>query len=226
MSRTLQCANVQSLVNAHSHNTPESRTNDCTLPAQNSLKAAASAVLARTLPRTLAAQSEETARTLPAQSTPECAGNVRLSADAVFNWWMLHYPDGATVEIWTNPPATRAEVMARRPDAVDAVPINQMAPEQSRCCADCVHVTGRGGCGSPVAAGLSDLDGAIVYHDQAGADCPAWMATIPPDLEALIQRTGTYYAYSADDWQLIRDTARRDPDGLRVALETDGAFTP
>ncbi len=125
MSRTMQCANVQSLGNAHSHNTPESCTTTRTLPAQNSLKAAASAVLARTLPRTLAAQSEQTARTLPAQSTPECAGNVQ---------------------------------------------------------------------------------------------------PIPDDLERLIQRAGAYWEYSADDYALIRDVARRDPDGLRLALKNDVAF--
>ncbi len=127
MSRTMQCANVQSQGNAHSHNTPESRTNDCTLPAQNSLKAAANAVLARTLPRTVAAQSEETARTLPAQNTPECVGNVQ---------------------------------------------------------------------------------------------------PIPEDLERLIQRAGAYWEYSPDDYILIREVARRDPDGLRLALETDVAFNP
>jgi hypothetical protein len=77
MNRTLQCANVQSIGNAHSHNTPEGRTNDCALPAQNSLKATASAALGRTLPRTIPAQKEKTTRTLPAQSTPECARDVQ-----------------------------------------------------------------------------------------------------------------------------------------------------
>jgi hypothetical protein len=90
MSRSLHCANVHDLGNAHSHITPESCTTPRTLPAQNSLKAAASAVLARTLPRTLPAQCEETPRTLPEQNSPECAGNVqRLSADfkLVSTWW-------------------------------------------------------------------------------------------------------------------------------------------
>ncbi|MDP2835255.1 MAG: hypothetical protein Q8Q28_18540, partial [Pseudomonadota bacterium] len=51
------------------------------------------------------------------------------------------------------------------------------------------------------------------------------LAPIPPDLEHLIQRAGTFYGYSADDWQLIREVARRDLDGLRLALENDVAFT-
>ncbi len=77
MNRTLHCANVQHIGNAHSHITPDGITTPRTLPAQNSLKAAASAVLARTTPRTLPAHCDQQARTLPAQSAAECAGNVQ-----------------------------------------------------------------------------------------------------------------------------------------------------
>lgn len=49
-------------------------------------------------------------------------------------------------------------------------------------------------------------------------------APIPDYLERLIQRAGTYYEYTTDDWKLIRDTARRDPDGLRLAIETDPLY--
>jgi len=47
---------------------------------------------------------------------------------------------------------------------------------------------------------------------------------IAPDLERLIVRAGTHWMYSPDDYALIRGAARRDPDGLRLALETDMAF--
>lgn len=46
-------------------------------------------------------------------------------------------------------------------------------------------------------------------------------APIAPDLERLIQRAGTFWQYSTDDWQLIRQVARLDPDGLRRALLAD-----
>lgn len=44
---------------------------------------------------------------------------------------------------------------------------------------------------------------------------------IPDDLERLIRRAGTYWEYSPEDYALVRDLARRDPDGLRLALESD-----
>lgn len=44
---------------------------------------------------------------------------------------------------------------------------------------------------------------------------------IPDDLEHLIRRAGTYWEYSPDDYDLVRNLARRDPDGLRRALESD-----
>lgn len=44
---------------------------------------------------------------------------------------------------------------------------------------------------------------------------------IPADLESLIRRAGTYWEYSPEDYEVVRDLARRDPDGLRLALESD-----
>lgn len=44
---------------------------------------------------------------------------------------------------------------------------------------------------------------------------------IPDDLEKLIRRAGTFWEYSPEDYALVRDLARRDPDGLRLALESD-----
>ena len=44
---------------------------------------------------------------------------------------------------------------------------------------------------------------------------------IPADLEKLIRRAGTYWEYSPEDYALVRDLAQHDPDGLRMALESD-----
>lgn len=52
----------------------------------------------------------------------------------------------------------------------------------------------------------------------------AALSPIPDDLEHLIVRAGTRLEYSPDDYALIREVARRDPDGLRLALENDVAF--
>lgn len=47
---------------------------------------------------------------------------------------------------------------------------------------------------------------------------------IAPDLERLIQRAATFYGYSHEDLAGVEDIARRDPEGLRLALETDVSF--
>ncbi len=44
---------------------------------------------------------------------------------------------------------------------------------------------------------------------------------IPAELEHLIRRAGTFWEYSPEDYALVRDLAQRDPDGLRLALESD-----
>ncbi len=49
----------------------------------------------------------------------------------------------------------------------------------------------------------------------------AALSPIPDDLEQLIARAGAFWEYSPDDYDLIRAAARRDPNGLRLSLETD-----
>lgn len=122
MSRTMQCANVQTLENAHSHSTPTSCTPTRTLEQQTSLKALAGAVLGRTLPSTISAHSAQEPCTLPAQNAREWSGNVQ---------------------------------------------------------------------------------------------------PLPDDLEQLIRRVGTRQEFTIGDFLLMRDLARRNPDGLRLALESD-----
>lgn len=46
-------------------------------------------------------------------------------------------------------------------------------------------------------------------------------APIPDALERLIRRAGCFWEYSLEDYGLVRDLARRDPEGLRRALESD-----
>ena len=45
--------------------------------------------------------------------------------------------------------------------------------------------------------------------------------SISADLENLIRRAGTFWEYSPEDYTLVRDLARRDPDRLGLALESD-----
>jgi hypothetical protein len=137
-------------------------------------------------------------------------------------WWMIHYPDGAPVEVWRDPPATQAEVLQGRPDAIAAQPLHQDAVEPITACSTCSRATYRGGCGDPVAAGLSAQDGVIVYHDDGGKNCPAWLASISGDLLELIEASTKIYGYSDDDdLELIHQAARTDPVGLRLALQSD-----
>jgi hypothetical protein len=60
---------------------------------------------------------------------------------------------------------------------------------------------------------------------QPADECAGNVKPIPPDLECLIVRAGAYWMYSPDDYAVIRGAARRDPEGLRRALEHDAAFT-
>ena len=41
------------------------------------------------------------------------------------------------------------------------------------------------------------------------------------DLDCLIKAAAVFYAYGPDDFVLIDEMKRADPDGLRLALETD-----
>lgn len=146
---------------------------------------------------------------------------VALQPATASRWRLIHYPDGAPVKTWTDPPATWTEILERHPDAVEAVPINQTAQMPITSCDTCAHATYHGGCGDPIASGLSDMEGVIVYHDADGKDCSAWLASIPDDLEALIKAAATFYQHSPDDFALIDEMKRTDPDGLRLVLETD-----
>lgn len=47
----------------------------------------------------------------------------------------------------------------------------------------------------------------------------------PSTLDSLIQRAATFYEYGPDDFVLIEEMKRTDPDGLRLALVTDIAFS-
>jgi len=140
--------------------------------------------------------------------------------------WLIHYPDGAPVEVWTDPPATHAEILERHPDAIAAEPLHQDAPEPARACSTCSRATYRGGCGEPVAAGLSDLDGVIRYSPDQGATCPAWLATIPGDLEARIRDMGERWHYSGDDLAVALAGARADPAGWLRVVEDDEQTLP
>jgi len=110
-----------------------------------------------------------------------------LSAAPRSTWWLVHFADREPVEVWTSPPATQAEILERRPDAVAAEPIleeragsaDRVQPEPAQTmtpqsCSTCEYVTGRGACGKPVAAGLSDLEGVIYYHQDGGNGCQNW----------------------------------------------------
>ena len=44
------------------------------------------------------------------------------------------------------------------------------------------------------------------------------------DLDCLIKAAATFYEYGPDDFVLIDEMKRTDPDGLRLALETDPLF--
>lgn len=99
------------------------------------------------------------------------------SADSPARWWLIHYPDREPVEVACFPSTTHAEILERHPDAIAADPINQAAPEPAhKSCSTCTHVTGRGGCGEPAAAGLSDVTGVIRYNPVGGDGCPAWQS--------------------------------------------------
>ena len=138
--------------------------------------------------------------------------------------WLLHYPDREPVEVASFPPATHAEILERHPDAIAAQPLHQDAPEPARACSTCSRATYRGGCGDPVAAGLSDLDGVIRYSPDQGATCPAWLATLAADLEACILAMGKRWHYSGDDLALALTGARADPAGWWRAVAADEAF--
>ncbi len=71
-----------------------------------------------------------------------------------------------------------AEILDRHPTAIVAEPEPAWAS-----CSTCAHETGRGGCGEPVAAGLSSLEGVIRYHPTGGEGCSAWVGTLISEME-------------------------------------------
>lgn len=177
--------------------------------------------LATATPATVATLEEEKARTVASVATVSVAKPVETITELVSRWWLVHYLDGAPVEAWTDPPATQAEVLQGRPDAIAAQPLHQDAPAPITACSTCSRATTRGACGEPVASGLSGLDGVICYHDQGGKDCPAWLATMPGDLEARILAMAEHWNYSGDDLATALTGARSDPDGWCKVVEAD-----
>jgi hypothetical protein len=139
-------------------------------------------------------------------------------------WWLVHYLDGAPVEVWTDRPATQAEVLQSRPDALAAQPLHQAAPEPITACSTCSRATYRDACGEPVAAGLSDVLGVIRYSPDQGATCPAWLAVLDTRLEECIRAMAKRWNYSGDDLAAALDGAMVDPVGWWRVVDVDEAF--
>jgi hypothetical protein len=133
--------------------------------------------------------------------------------------WLVTYADGGTVKTWTDSMIGSAEILASRPSAKSAQylgPMQRTPPAVH--CKTCAHATGRHACGKPVEAGLSPLDGVIVYHPAAGKDCTAWAAYIEPELLALIDQAVQRFEFSGDDVEILRGMATSDPAGLKAAI--------
>jgi hypothetical protein len=173
-------------------------------------------------PATVATLEGDKGRTVATVATVSVANAPETKTATASHWWLVHYQDGAPVEVWTSPPATHADILERHPEAIAAEPINQAAPEAGhKSCSTCTHETGRGGCCEPVEAGLSDLPGVIRYSPDQGATCPAWLATLPADLEARILAMAARWHYSGDDLAAALDGARSDPAGWLRVVEAD-----
>ncbi len=177
--------------------------------------------LATATPATVATLEGEKVRTVASVATVSVAKPIETKTALASRWWLVHYLDGAPVEVWTDPPATNAEILERHPDAIAAEPLHQATTEPARACSTCLRATYRGACGEPVASGLSGLDGVIRYHGNGGKDCPAWLATMPGDLEARILAMAERWNYSCDDLAAALNGARSDPDGWSKVVESD-----
>lgn len=136
-------------------------------------------------PATVATLEGDKGRTVASVATVSVATPTEAKTATASRWWLIHYPDREPVEVACFPPTTLAEILERHSEAIAAEPIRLQRnhSEPARACSTCAHVTGRGGCGEPVAAGLSDLPGVIRYSPDQGATCPAWLSAIPDDLE-------------------------------------------
>jgi len=185
------------------------------------IRKSATVRFATATPATVATLEGEKVRTVASVATVSVANPTETKTALASRWWLVHYQDGAPVEIWTDPPATQAEVLQGRPDAIAAQPLHQDAPEPARACSTCSRATYRGACGEPLAAGLSDLDGVIQYHGNGGKGCPAWLATLAADLEACILAMAKRWNYSGDDLAAALAGARSDPDGWLLVVEAD-----
>ncbi len=185
------------------------------------IRKSATVRFATATPATVATLEGEKVRTVASVATVSVANPTETKTALASRWWLVHYPDREPVEVACFPPATHAEILERHPDAIAAEPINQAAPEPARACSTCTHATGRGGCGEPVAAGLSDVVGVIRYSPDQGATCPAWMAIISGDLEARILVMAERWNYSGDGLALALAGARADPAGWLRVVEAD-----
>ncbi len=135
--------------------------------------------------------------------------------------WVHTFPDGGKVEVCLPLPATRNEVL-QETQAQNALPIEHLPlPAQIASCTICQHVTGRGGCGVPVKAGLSEREGVIRYHSDNGKTCPAWLKRLDSDLERRILAMAEHWHYSGDELAIALDGARSDPDGWRRVVKFD-----
>lgn len=147
----------------------------------------------------------------------KAAPTVEASANdpvIVSHRWLIHYSDRDLVEVACWPDATHAEILERYSDAIAAEPLNPAKVEpRTRLCETCAHKTGRGGCGEPVEAGLSDIPGVIRYNPDQGATCLAWAVHIPADLEARILAMAKRWHYSDDDLATVMTAAHLDPAG-------------
>ena len=185
------------------------------------IRKSATVRFATATPATVATLEGEKVRTVASVATVSVANPTETKTALASRWWLVHYQDGAPVEIWTDPPATQAEVLQGRPDAIAAQPLHQDAPAPITACSTCSRATYRGACGEPLAAGLSDLDGVIQYHGNGGKGCPAWLATLAADLEACILAMAKRWNYSGDDLAAALAGARSDPDGWLLVVEAD-----
>lgn len=50
---------------------------------------------------------------------------------------------------------------------------------------------------------------------------PTPSVPLDANLDALVQAAADYYGYDDEDVRLMQDISQREPDGLRLALETD-----
>lgn len=112
-------------------------------------------------------------------------------------WWLVHYLDCAPIEVWTSPPATQAEVLENRPDAIAAEPF-EYKPKSS--------IT---------------ADNAQLEREPAQASCPAWLANLPGDLDVHVRTMAERWKHSDDDLVTALAGARSDPADWNKVLKAD-----